>query len=991
MRLGSWLVAGVVAAGLLTACPNNNVPEEEDNNPNRLGRPCSVDSDCNGLICVGGLCADPNALDAGNGSSGMASSGSSSSGGRSSSAASGGIMDAGPTDLYQPRARITASPPGPIEFGAQRIGQSVEKTVLITNEGDAPATIVSLGFRNNMSGEFSLSVVGGSQPSSLAVGEQFTVRITHTPTDGTPDRAYLSLVTTAVNPLVEVELVAEFKGDSVMTVHRSVADTGASVTQAAMPPVAINAQGTLHLYVKNTGAVDSALTVNSITTNPPNSAVWQVRAGPLPRSISSFRGPCVDIMGCGPGATDCANELCVQGSDGGAVALEVIDIELTFTATQPGQSNIAVTINAQAGMQMIMHTVDVAALAQTGRLEASPNPLEFGEVFIGRPRTLDVRIENAGNAIAEISSFSFEFSSPAAYTVNTTGFTFPYTLTPGSYMVLQVTFNPPGLGGFNNTLLTNLVSGAPLEIQVSGIGANEPQINVPMMLDFGNVYVTSSRTLSFPIANSAAGLLRIQRAYITGAAMFTFAPTIFMDPIPLSGSVMVNVTYAPQLLTFMDDNAQLVLETNDPDALTLQVALRGRAVRPVASIIPTPTVVDFGPVLQGTSVQRTVSITNVGQGDLTVRPTNVLEVRSTMGAPLGDFTVVGNRPQVNGEWIVSQGGSDTLILTITFAPTSSTTQTGNLALTTNDLNNTAVDVVVTGGGASCPARANATVAVNGGLCVYTCVGGHHACGDTCLSNTSPDSCGSRCTPCDTRQNATAACNSGQCAYTCNNPHHDNVGLTPGSPPDLNVAQGTGSNGCEYLCPSSTPGTEICDAIDNDCDGQTDEGQPLESPEPPSVCSVSATNLGDVNDGDSAANVVTFTGYKMYPDGDSDWFRFRAHEVSSCSFASCFPWEDQTYEVKVSLEGVPAGIDWDLRVDEGGCGSGTCTSVAGSGSNERVVRRWKGDCGSEDNKDFYVQVFTYPSGSGAGSCFAYTLRVSHQKIDCDDWNSAACTN
>jgi hypothetical protein len=56
--------------------------------------------------------------------------------------------------------------------------------------------------------------------------------------------------------------------------------------------------------------------------------------------------------------------------------------------------------------------------------------------------------------------------------------------------------------------------------------------------------------------------------------------------------------------------------------------------------------------------------------------------------------------------------------------------------------------------------------------------------------------------------ATALCSSGACAVgTCESGHYD--------------VDGAVSNGCEYACSVTNAGVEICDGLDNDCDGQVD--------------------------------------------------------------------------------------------------------------------------------------------------------------------------
>ncbi|MBU1510562.1 SUMF1/EgtB/PvdO family nonheme iron enzyme [Myxococcota bacterium] len=52
------------------------------------------------------------------------------------------------------------------------------------------------------------------------------------------------------------------------------------------------------------------------------------------------------------------------------------------------------------------------------------------------------------------------------------------------------------------------------------------------------------------------------------------------------------------------------------------------------------------------------------------------------------------------------------------------------------------------------------------------------------------------------------CSAGNCTFTCQAGHYDLDGLQ--------------SNGCEYACTVTNGGTEICDNLDNDCDGLKDE-------------------------------------------------------------------------------------------------------------------------------------------------------------------------
>ncbi len=76
------------------------------------------------------------------------------------------------------------------------------------------------------------------------------------------------------------------------------------------------------------------------------------------------------------------------------------------------------------------------------------------------------------------------------------------------------------------------------------------------------------------------------------------------------------------------------------------------------------------------------------------------------------------------------------------------------------------------------------------------------------------SCGTLCTALAGANSTVNSCANGVCQFACS------AGFL-----DLNgdVSLGTGGDGCEYGCVVSGGGIESCDGVDNDCDGQIDEG------------------------------------------------------------------------------------------------------------------------------------------------------------------------
>jgi len=185
-------------------------------------------------------------------------------------------------------------------------------------------------------------------------------------------------------------------------------------------------------------------------------------------------------------------------------------------------------------------------------------------------------------------------------------------------------------------------------------------------------------------------------------------------------------------------------------------------------------------------------------------------------------------------------------------------------------------------------------------------------------------------------------------------------------------------GTQVMCMPGSPTAEVCDDIDNNCNGATDEGLSGDGYEPNNSCSA-ATYLGTLYSvampGEPSSLTVRPT---LYGSGDVDVFRidFREND-SSCG---CGASTDEDYAIVTTVT-VPVGAG-SYRVcsfQSGTCStSGTCTTISAGSSGTVTV--WKDGCcspfGCGDSGTWWITV------SGVGSpgyeCRSYTLAATAQQ-------------
>lgn len=148
-----------------------------------------------------------------------------------------------------------------------------------------------------------------------------------------------------------------------------------------------------------------------------------------------------------------------------------------------------------------------------------------------------------------------------------------------------------------------------------------PRIEVtPTSLDFEEVAVDATAERELRIWNVGDATLWVGSVAIAGGAAspFDLCGITWTARSLLPGrSVKVSVCFSPKTPGLFDD--EVIISSNDPDAPTVAIPIRGSAVLPkLPKIEVTPTSLDFEAVTVNTTAERELTVSNVGDADLWV-------------------------------------------------------------------------------------------------------------------------------------------------------------------------------------------------------------------------------------------------------------------------------------------------------------------------------------------------------------------------------------
>ncbi len=203
----------------------------------------------------------------------------------------------------------------------------------------------------------------------------------------------------------------------------------------------------------------------------------------------------------------------------------------------------------------------------------------------------------------------------------------------------------------------------------------EPDIVVdPVKIDFGDVSVGDGLTVSevVTIENVGDATLNIADVRLADETMPYEISGLGAVIVPPEGKTTFTVTFSP--ITAQEYNTKVLVDSNDPDEATSEVKILGQGVAPMIEVSPAE--YDFGTIYIGCISPQPITISNLGNADLTVTGFEYITASNDLD--------IDENEAVNGElpWVVAPGESKEVY--IDYAPLDDYPDEGTLVVASDD-------------------------------------------------------------------------------------------------------------------------------------------------------------------------------------------------------------------------------------------------------------------------------------------------------------------
>ncbi len=470
---------------------------------------------------------------------------------------------------------VAAVSPATLTFAAQLVNTtSAVQTVTVSNTGNAPMTISGFSLSGADAAQFGQTTTCGP---TLAAGANCTASVTFTPT----------VANTPLSASLDVGVAAPATSQSVSLSGTGIAPV-AAVSPATLPFVdqLVNTTSAAQtLTVSNTGT--APMTINSIGLAGLNAAHF------------------AQTNTCG--ATLAANATCT--------------VSVTFTPTVANTA-LSALLNVAVAAPATSQSVGLSGTGTLPITSLSTATLSFGSQLINTistpPQT--VTVSNTGTGPLTINSINLAGTDPSQF-IRTS--TCGATLAAGANCTVNVRFAPTVAGTLAATLDVSIAApGISLSASLSGTGTAPLTTVSPAALSFGNQEINMTGTAqTVTVSNTGTAPLAINNITLAGSNPSHFAQTNTCDAktLAVGTNCTVSVTFSPTGAPGVGtQNASLVVNVATP-AVNASVSLSGTGTSgaPIAAV-STATLPFANQVVNITSTPQTVTVSNTGNGPLTI-------------------------------------------------------------------------------------------------------------------------------------------------------------------------------------------------------------------------------------------------------------------------------------------------------------------------------------------------------------------------------------
>lgn len=554
-------------------------------------------------------------------------------------------------------AQLDISDGSTYNFGNVVATTTAEKTFTITNSGSLQATSISgsgLASPYSFKGG-SFPGTGGSCVSTLAAAATCTFVVEFTPPSAGSSTDTID--------------IAYNNGVSAQVSNRPVQGNGVTAALLTVSNGPTFNFGT----IANNGTVDATLTV----TNSGGFAATSVTGSGLAAPFTFKGGGAFPGTGGTCTATIAPSASCT--------------VTLTYSPTTLATHTDALSVDYHNGIsnQSSLRNLSGTAVAPASLTISDSVTYDYGTVATGGTKNKTFTITNSG-AVSATSVAGAGLGTPFTYAGGTFpgGGTCATTLASGASCTFIVTYAPIATGLQSNSITVNYNDGAQAQSAtrgVQGTGANPALLTVSdgAVYDYGTKANGSSTDKSFTITNTG-GVDATAMAGSGLAAPFSFKNGTYpgtggtCSATLASGATCIAVvTYNPTTVAAHSD----AIDIGYNDGVTTQTVSRGvqgTAVSAANLVISDAATYNFGTQANGSSTDKTFTITNSGSFTASISTTT-----AGLAAPY-TFKGGGNFPGSGGSCSATLAGAATCTFVVTFAPLSTGSYNDSVDVTYNN-------------------------------------------------------------------------------------------------------------------------------------------------------------------------------------------------------------------------------------------------------------------------------------------------------------------